>query len=217
MFEKKKYGKLHWFVEDKEKYKEFKNIQEAQAWGMEHYAQWAKQYKNIMEMADNAVKNSLFTNPLECYCGYSYKQINRFLRNGIDNEYNIYRELADVLSLVLCSAPRIPYNLVLYRLVNDEFIKKLIIKNKRSTPIQEKGFMSTSLLKNITNENEPYASEKNLLKIFVCKGTIGAYVNVITVRNEEEMLLFPNMYLGLSSYPYKDNKSGKTIFECKLI
>lgn len=219
MINKIKYGKLQWSIDNKEKYKEFKNAEEAQVWGMTHYGHWAEQYKNTMKFARNAVKGSLCTAPLECYCGYSYRQINQFMRNDADNEYNTYRELADILSIVLCSAPRIPCNLVLYRLVNEEFIEKLIEANKENTPtpIQEKGFMSTSLLKDITNESEPYAAENNLLKIYVQEETIGVYVNAVTKRSEEEMLLFPNMYLGLSSYPYTDKENGRKVFECQLI
>lgn len=170
-------------------------------------------------MSKSAVKGSLCEIPIECYCGYSYRQINKFLRYEKDDDYHIYRELADILSIVLCSAPRIPHNLVLYRMVNDEFINMLIEKNKQElpTPMQEKGFMSTSLLKNIANETESYASQNNLLKIFVPKDTIGVYVNAVTSRSEEEMLLFPNMYLGLASYPHKDEDTGKILFECQLI
>lgn len=172
-----------------------------------------------MHMSKMTIKGSLCDAPLECYCGYSYRQINEFLRYERDNEYHTYRELADILSVVLCSAPRVPHDIVLYRMVNDEFINMLIEKNKQAlaTPIQEKGFMSTSLLKNIANETESYASHINLLKIFVPKDTIGVYVNAVTSRSEEEMLLFPNMYLGLVSYPYKDEETGKIIFECQLI
>ena len=186
---------------------------------MKHYLNLAQQYKNVMRLTKNSIKKSLCTAPIECYCGYSYKQINNFLRNGIDSEENLYREMADILSMVLCSAPRIPCNLVLYRMVNDEFIDKLIEQNKQDipTPIQEKGFMSTSLIKDIVNENEAYAAEKNVLKIYVEQSTIGIYVNSVTRRSEEEMLLFPNMHLGLSDYPHKDIDSGKIVYECKLI
>lgn len=140
----------------------------------------------------------------------------RDLREAME-QLNISK--ADILSNVLCSVPRIPHDLLLYRMVNDEFIDMLIEKNKQKlpTPIQEKGFMSTSLLKDIANENEPYVAENNLLKIFVPKDTIGIYVNAVTRRNEEEMLLFPNMYLGLVSYPYKEEKIRKIIYECELI
>ncbi|MFG6326268.1 MAG: ADP-ribosyltransferase [Lachnospiraceae bacterium] len=170
-------------------------------------------------MSKTAIKGNLCGAPLECYCGYSYRQINKFLRYEEDDDYHTYREMSDILSIVLSSAPRISHDVVLYRIVNDEFINMFIEKNKQtlSTPIQEKGFMSTSLLNSIANENEPYASEKNLLKIFVPKNTIGVYVNAVTSRSEEEMLLFPNMYLALVFYPYKDEETGKIVYECILI
>lgn len=214
-----KYGQLHWSIGNKEEYIEFKNAEEAHDWGMKHYSKWANTYKSVMKLAGDTVKTSLYTSPIECYCGYSYRQINDYLRYGFDSGENFYREMADILSIILCSAPRIPRDLILYRLVNDEFINNLIEENKRDrpTPIQEKGFMSTSLLKDIVNQSESYASEKNLLKIYVKRETIGVYVNSVTRRSEEEMLLFPNMFLGLSSYPYKDKESGKIIFECELI
>lgn len=219
MINEKKYGKLCWHIDDKGEYIEFKSREETQTWGMALYKNWSEQYKQIMQMSKDVVKTSLCTAPLECYCGYSYRQVNEFLRYGMDSENHTYRELSDILSMVLCSAPRIPCALVLYRMVNDRFIDMLIEKNRQElpTPVQEKGFMSTSLLKDIANEDEPYATENNLLKIFVPKDTIGVYVNAVTRRSEEEMLLFPNMYLGLVSYPYKDKETEKTVFECQLI
>lgn len=219
MINEQRYGKLYWSIDDKKEYLEFKNQEEAQTWGIENYKNWADKYKQVMQMSKKTIKGSLCGAPLECYCGYSYRQINEFLRYEKDDEGHNYRELADILSVVLCSAPRVPHDLVLYRMVNDEFIKALIKKNKQAqpAPIQEKGFMSTSLLKNIANENESYARQNNILKIFVPKDTIGVYVNVVTSRSEEEMLLFPNMYLGLESYPHEDEETGKMMFECQLI
>ena len=219
MINEQRYGKLYWYVDNKEKYLEFKNQAEARAWGIEHYKQWADKYKHVMQMSKMAIKGGLCDVPLESYCGYSYQKINEFLRHEKDNDCHTYREMADILSIVLCSAPRIPCDLVLYRMVNDKFINMLIEANKKtlSVPMQEKGFMSTSLLKTIANQTESYASQNNLLKIYVSKDTIGVYVNAVTNRNEEEMLLFPNMYLGLVSYPYKDEETGKIVFECKLI
>lgn len=214
-----KYGQLHWTIRNKEEYIEFENEKEAHDWGMRHYSKWADTYKNVMKLAGDTVENNLCTAPIECYCGYSYREINDYLRYGSDNGENLYREMTDILSIILCSAPRIPCDVILYRLVNDEFIGNLIEENKRDrpTPIQEKGFMSTSLIKDIVKQSEAYASENNLLKIYVKKETIGVYVNSVTIRNEEEMLLFPNMFLGLSSYPYKDKECGKFIYECELI
>lgn len=214
------YGELQWDIKNKKDYRNFNNNEDSEKWGTKHYSEWAKQYKKTMIKAKNVVKTSLYTNTIECYCGYSHKGINEFLRYQIDNEDNHYREMADILSIILSAAPTIPCDIVLYRMVNDDFINMLISHNKKDkpTPIQEKGFMSTSLLKSIANESEPYAATNNLLKIFVPKGTVGIYVNAVgNKRSEEEMLLFPNMYLGLISYPYKDMDTSKTIYECKLI
>lgn len=216
------YGELNRY-DDKETYLEFQNQKEAQIWGIKHYKNWADKYKQVMQMASTAIKNKMCATPIQCYCGYSYQHVNEILRNEKDDkyekdgEYHKYIELADFLSVVLCSAPRIPDNLVLYRMVNDKFIEELIYNNKLSKPIQEKGFMSTSLLKNIANETEAYANQNNLLKIFVPKDTIGVYVNVVKSRSEEEVLLSPNMYLRLVSYPHIDEDTGKMMFECELI
>lgn len=219
MINEQRYGKLLWHIDEREKYLEFNNQKDAQTWGRNHYKDWADKYKQVMRFSKLSIKGSLSDASLECYCGYAYRQINEYLRYEKDNEHHTYRELADILSIVLCSAPRVPFDLILYRMVNDEFVNMLIEKNKQvsPTPIHEKGFMSTSLLKNIANETEPYASQNYLLKIYVPKDTIGVYVNAVTRRSEEEMLLFPNMFLGLVTYPYKDEDTGKTIFECQLI
>lgn len=216
---KKMYGELNWTIENKDEYIEFSSSDESQKWGNKHYRIWADAYKKVMYLSKKVMKVGLVDAPIECYCGYSYRQINQYLRNDLDNDFHLYREMADILAMVLCSAPRIPCKLVVFRLVNDEFITRLVEKNKNEhpAPIQEKGFMSTSLVKNIVNEEEPYAAENNLLKIYVDKDAIGVYVNAITSRSEEEMLLYPNGFLGLIEYPYYDKESGKTIYECKLI
>lgn len=215
----KKYGKNQWSVTEKENYLEFKSVDKAREWGQSNYLEWGRQYKRIMTSAESSVKCSLYTNPVECYCGYSFKQINQYLRFNKDNNTNTYRELADILSIILCSAPRLPCNLVLYRVVCDEFIEELIAHNKRvnPTPVQEKGFMSTSLLKTIANDSEISDTHGNLLKLYVPKGTIGVYVNAVTVRDEAEILLYPNSFLGLSAFPYTDSQVNKTVYECQLI
>lgn len=215
----KKYGELNWSISDKKAYREFLTADEATDWGDTCYKNWATSYKRVFSLAKKFVKGSLVDAPIECYCGYSFRQINQFLRHDIDNEFNTYKELADILAIALCSAPRISLNLVVYRLVSDEFIRALIAQNKndRPQPIQEKGFMSTSLLKDIVNSKEAYSSEKNLLKIYVDEKSIGLYVNSVTSRSEQEILFPPNGYLALIEYPYHDVSCGKTIYECRLI
>ncbi len=215
----KKYGKLNWQIDDKNIYREFSASKEATEWGMSCYKSWADSYKKTCVLAKNFVQGNLVDTPIECYCGYSFKQINTFLRHGSEDESNSYKELSDILAIALCSAPRIPLNLVVYRLVCPEFIKELIEKNKSNVPIpmQEKGFMSTSLLKAIVNSEEPYASANDLLKIYVDENSIGVYVNSVTWRNEQEFLFPPNGYLALVKYPYQDASCQKTVYECRLL
>ncbi|WP_295092429.1 ADP-ribosyltransferase [Ruminococcus sp.] len=213
-----KYGKIVWSVNNPDSYTQFNDSSFAKEWGNRHYAEWSQKYMKILDIADYLFDIPNILSPLEKYCGYDYRNINNYLRNGIDDSNNYYRELSDFLMIVLISAPRIPENLVVYRLVCDEFIDSLINNNKRirATPTTEKGFMSTSLIKDICNNPEHYSNAKNLLKIFVPKGTMGVYVSKITHRNEEEILLRPDLSLGLSAYPYFDEITGKQVYECQI-
>lgn len=213
-----KYGKIVWSVKDPDNYVQFTDPSVAKDWGNFHYAEWSQKYMKLMEVTKHLFDIPNIRSPLEKYCGYDYRHINNYLRNGIDNSNKDYRELSDFLSIVLSSAPRIPENIVVYRLVCDKFVESLISDNKldRSTPTIEKGFMSTSLIKDICYNHEDYSAEKNLLKIYVPKGTMGIYVSNITHRNEEEILLRPNLFLGLSAYPYYDKITGKQVYECQL-
>lgn len=92
----------------------------------------------------------------------------------------------------------------------------MIDHNKRGSVVQEKGFMSTSLLSSIVNVNEIYTNEVNILKLYVNKGSIGIYVNSITKRSEQELLLYPNSFLKLLKYPYYDERLNKIVWECEV-
>lgn len=218
MCNRMRYGKICWPIENKDDFTKFNKREDAEEWGKAYYGAWGEKYKHVMKEAKKKLrKNNTCCFTLEGYCGNLHGKINKFLRDGEDDSKYTSRELADILSIVLCSAPRIPCDLVVYRLVDDKFIKKFIEENKKEAPILEKGFMSTSLIKRIVEENEGYTENKNLLKIFVPKDTIGVYANVVQSRDEQEMLLLCGMKLALSSYPYIDEKTGKKVFECQLI
>lgn len=213
------YGELNSTIEDKSKYKEFLTVEECRTWG-EYYSNWAKRYKEVMSLTEKIkTQHSLETSTVECYCGYSYREINKLLRSESISDNKLYDKMADILIMALCSAPRIPEDIVVYRVIGKDFIEDMIRHNKlnRPTPIQEKGFMSTSLLKNIVNIYSEAVEEPNLLKIYVPKNTIGIYVNSITKRDEEEILIAPNNYLWLLEYPYYDEGSSIKIFECQLV
>lgn len=197
-------------------YTELKDNIEAKLWGIKYYSDWGNKYINNMKVANQFINKSYITNPIEYYCGEAYTWINTYLRYGIDkSDGKIYPEISDILTIILSMAPRVPEDIVAYRLVCDEFIEELIRNNKKEIPTQEKGFLSTSLTKNIVNSNEYYSNHKNLLKIYVEAKSIGIYVNSVIKRTENELLLAPNGYLKLINYPYKEN--DKIVYECNLI
>lgn len=212
-----KYGDVLNLPNPKTEYKSFYDSKQADEWGRVIYTDWAAKYKHITQLAGclSPKIDSISKSVIESYCGYSYKQINSYMRrhNSKDEQY---KEAADILTFVIASAPQIPENIVVYRSVCDDFIQELIEKNRHGMPTLEPGFLSTSLLIDIYKEKESYSRNPNLLKIYVPKDTFGIYVNTITFRNEYEMLIAPNYYLRLVEYPYKDHATEKTIYECKL-
>ncbi|NFI55906.1 hypothetical protein FDA48_05880 [Clostridium botulinum] len=209
-----RYGKMNNDIISSD-YIELINDKVAKKWGEKYYYEWGKHYIKSMNVAKNVLKSSLMASIVEFYCGHSHIHINKYLRFGID-ESKIYEEMSHILIITLSTAPRVPNNIIVYRLVCDEFIHELIKRNKKGLPTQEKGFISTSLTKDIIkNSNEPYSDHKNMLKIYVKSNTVGIYVNVIAERNENELLLCPNGYFRLLKSPYEE--SGKIIYECELI
>ncbi|WP_315069386.1 ADP-ribosyltransferase [uncultured Clostridium sp.] len=209
-----KYGKIENTINVAD-YIEFKEEKAAEAWGIKYYSEWAEKHKESMKIAKEIIKTPLATSSIECYCGYNYRQINEYLRfNVTPDDDNIYREMSDILAISLSMAPRVPDNVIVYRLVCDEFIRELIQNNKEGIPKIEQAFISTSLTEKIVESSEFYSDHENMLKIYVKANTVGIYVNVITARSENELLLYPNGYFKLLKKPYRAN--NKNIYECEL-
>lgn len=77
--EKTKYGELNWPIQAKEKYRHFRNSEEAAEWGKKHYQSWADNYKLVMKEAKAYTSFSLFNSPIECCCGHSFRELNNYL------------------------------------------------------------------------------------------------------------------------------------------
>ncbi|QSX04663.1 hypothetical protein JYG23_08065 [Sedimentibacter sp. zth1] len=215
IFDSIKYGEISCNI-SYDDYLEFKSNKECKKWGFVHYGEWSKNYKSNMHNMKKIGKSTFVDICLEGYCGYLYKDINIYLRNNDENDIlESYKITAHVLAAVLCMAPRIPDNIVVYRLVCDEFIEELIENNKKGIPTLERGFISTSMTLDIVKSEEPYNLHENLLKIYVSKDTIGVYVNSVANRSENEILLYPNGYLRLIKKPYK--QLNKIVYECVII
>ena len=211
--DKFKYGEFINNINESD-YREFKDVNDAKKWGENHYSKWAKEYKKNMYVAKEVIGDSCFTSVIEYYCGNKFREINQYLRFNRDTESKSGSEMAKILAIMLSMSPRVPDNIIAYRLVCDDFVEKIIENNKKGIPTVEKGFISTSLIKDIINIDEAYANHKNLLKIYIKKDTVGIYVNEIEKREEEELLLMPKGYFRLIKSPYNDG--NKKIYECEL-
>lgn len=151
------------------------------------------------------------------YCGYGYKEVNKYLRGG-DPKYNI-PEIVNWISLAIITAPRIPENIVVYRRISDAAFADLLKLHNEHGFMLEKGFMSTSLTLEGGTSSEEYYQENNILKIYVEKGMKGIYVYDIETchRSEAEVLFMHGMDLQMAKYPYYNEDLKKTILECKML
>lgn len=204
---------------DKTQYRIFNSKEEAKEWGETHYKDWKEYYNSLLSEMEYDYNKTRYYNAIDFYCGYTYHQINEYLRNGKNDtsESKYIREHTDMLTLILYLSPRIPENIVLYRLVCKEFSEKLLQGDVKGFPVTELGFVSTSLSADITKiKGESYSNCNDLLKIYVEKGNVGLYTPVFAGRVETEMLLPPNATFYLMSRPYYDKILKKQVYECKI-
>lgn len=219
MFNKIKYGKINKIRDDGGAYYEFNTKQEASTWGNDYYGEWALSYKEKVEEKQWIDEIEVYDDPIRCYAGYTAREINEYLRTG-HKEFTPscdLKKMINSLMKALYEAPRIPSDIVVYRLVPKIFVKELLENNKKSKPIQEKAFMSTSLLTNIVKDENEYSSYKDMLKIYVNAGSIGVYIDGIENRGENEILFAPGMFLELVKYPYRDKTTKIMVYECRII
>ncbi|MFR3835571.1 MAG: ADP-ribosyltransferase [Eubacterium sp.] len=204
-------------LNDPENYREFKTIDEAEQWGRSLYDSWGKKVKDFereKKLSGLFEDGSWAYTPIEYYCGWDYQKINTYYRTGNEMIEDKCKYRAVRMSEELLQAPRIPENIVVYRYVNEECINELLRATKfnESKQFCEKGFMSTSLVKEIAKDAP---DNSVLLKLYVSKATVGAYVNSVVRRNEYEMLLQNKLFLRICKKPYWDEEYGMMMIECK--
>ena len=216
MINELEYGAINYNVEDKDSYYEFVDYEEAEKWGEEIYGDFSKRYKQVMNQSKSYLKGSSASIPIECYCGNTYRQIISYLRGESQDSEGKYRELSDLINIVICAAPRIPRDIIVYRMVSEKAFYDILRTNKeKGCPYMEAGLLSTSLLKDIVYDEEH--DDGFLLKIYVNKGAKAIFVNKITNRSEEEVLFCSGVYLAMIDYPHMDRTTKKMMLECKLI
>ena len=175
--------------------KRFETVIELDNWASKIWEDWELQYINDIR------------NPIAVYCGHGARHgINEYYRSG-KQKFTELSELAEELERILENAPRLPEDIVTYRVVEKAEVNKLLNKGE----VKDYGFISTT----------PYLNHEENIKgckffeIFVPKGTICAYVEHLSVRQEYELLLAASNYkIVYSGKKYK--KKGSTFYKCVL-
>lgn len=211
----------------KNSYKEFISREEAKRWAKNIYSNFSKELKCFYinkkiysEQFD--IRYSTFNqnfSAIEYYTSYDYQNINGLLRRMYSGEYEEiekYKNLSSLLLLEILLAPRIPDNIITYRLVDESVFINILESLKNNKCYNELGFLSTSLLENINLQtSEHYKNFEFILKIFVNKNTHAVYVSNISGREFEQEIIFPNnALLKPIGDVYYNKKINKIVLEC---
>ncbi|MGN1141098.1 MAG: ADP-ribosyltransferase [Oliverpabstia sp.] len=220
MKQKIEFGKININI-PREDFHEFESAKEAEIWGQEKYKAWSETYKNIFHMTTQYKEGTPLhvVDPADMYFGFKYHEINEILRTDKTNNYtpDLPFYISNLIMAVF-SAPIIGEKIVLYRHVSKKMVQEMVSRNKDKNclPYEEKGFMSTSMVKACCAKN--CGNHDYILKMYVeDRAPIHAiYANLIRQRTEKELLLPPGLYIRMAGYPYHDEETGKTIIEVQL-
>lgn len=216
-------------------YTEFETIEESRKWGEEHYHTWARAYYQAKKVWEhdkewcsqhglNPYNQFLlcFSQSIDCYCGFKYKEINNFMRFHRDTESQMWGKMSAIIQMHINSTPIIKDNIVVYRLVPNEFVETMYAQHKNSKediPLVDKGFLSTSLVREcITQSTTDYGKYHNLLKLYLRTHALGVYVpSVVDNREDEQELLLDSCgIIKPLNKTYYDSQIDKRVFECEL-
>lgn len=202
------------------KFKEFVDEKDVDVWAKDNYSDWKKQL-NWKKLEDN--RSSGKSSAIELYRGDGYNYINGLLRGNIcfnkgDHE-TYYKDLGIELAKDIKAAGPLSENIIVYRSVDDETFEMILDELIRENKFIEKGFLSTTLLKEkvMSGEERYVCDNRCILKIYVKKGTRGAYTSIFfDTIGEYEMTFLNNSVLKLKSPPYVYINNNKIILECNF-
>lgn len=207
-------------VFESEKYKEFENSEEGNAWGWRHFS-------DVLTPENNSAYESVFF-----YTGSMSRKWNKVLRSYPSIESGqfessargVFAEDGEQIGRILevnsvLTQHIIPENIVVYRYTEKKLIKKLCSTRilKTGMCFTDKGFFSTTLVKQLLLGFAKKHRYDCLLKIYIPKGTKGAYVSIKnspSILNEQEVLFAPNLKLEIVKVNYLTHPFS---IECKII
>lgn len=187
-------------------YKVFQTTEEADAWVEEHKSFFPSDNDN----------DKIFLQAIDYYTGSSKPIYNNHLRQRFPVKEDSY--FYPYLMQMIKKLPtyQIPDNITVYRYINKQLLKEMCESYplKCGSIIQDKGFMSTTLLRESVEEFKSNRKLNILLVISIPKGTKGTYVDLLhDSLPEYEIILAPNTQLRIDyKIPFFNN-----YFECTVI
>lgn len=171
---------------------------DAQQWGEQYYSEWHRFIDiNKRNALFECVKYKEYDN-IAMYCGWSYRDVNEYLRNNSFNRHSCIQTTLDIIETLdqTLENSMLSDNIILTRWINSRFLPKnclnqISIKNMRK--LKDAAFKSCSayLYYNYdANANIRVANGESLLVIKAKAGTPAIYLNHISERAfEQEVLL----------------------------
>lgn len=195
---------------------EFHSSEVADEWAVSNFGQWIER---IRCGKDDLDKNSIGY-LLYIYSGNMNGVYNNLLREVEDFSYDEktrYYKQIDILVEEI-NKHELPEDIVVYRYTHKRLFRHLFkdLKVKAGNMFTDKGFMSTTLVPELIREFARSHRYNCILKLYLPKGTKGAYLKFDkSILNEQEILLPPNSKFKLLR-KYFSFKYGM-VYECELI
>lgn len=200
---------------NKDIFREFHSSQEADEWAIHNFGQWIKDIRASNKLDRNSVAYLLYA-----YSGNMNIIYNRFLRGFKDFDENESKEYSKDIAIIAkeISKFELQDNIIVYRYTNRKWFGYLFqgLKPRVGKMFTDKGFMSTTLVPQLLKEFAKNHRYNCILKLYLPKGTKGAYLKFDnSILNEQEFLLPLNSTFRL----IRKRLSLKyvMVYECELI
>lgn len=157
---------------------------------------WANKYKaHFPSDSDN---DTVFLEAINLYTASAYPLFNNYLRYNkpLDPDYALYiRSMIEKIPTY-----NIPDNIVVYRYISKLALEEMSESHhpRKNTILKDKGFMSTTLIRESVDNYQPERTRNILLEISVPSGTKGTYIGLLkNTLSEYEIILAPNTKLRI--------------------
>ena len=180
---------------------------------------WFDKFKSYFPSDNDTDKD--FLQAINLYTGHGNRIFNNYLRHkaelNLESENNnfIYSYITKMIEQL--PTYQIPDNIIVYLYINKGILKEICpsYPPKKEIIMQDKGFTSTTLIRESVNDyRRTHHSLNILLEISVPAGTKGIYVGHLKdTLSEYEVILAPNTKLRIDNrIPFFNN-----YFQCTVV